>query len=163
MPCSRLVGALMIDWPSSLRWLHPEAVARSPAGPSALLPEHLGLQALGLFLQDRGDRIVDRGGDDADTERHDQRRRDELPGRHAGGARTTSSSRRDRPRKQDIAPISTQNGRMRSVDLRHAKQRNLRDEQRGDFGTSPGAPHHLDVVDQGHQREDAKQHRDQRA
>ncbi len=28
---------------------------------------------------------------------------------------TTSSSRRDRPRKHDIAPISTQNGRIRSA------------------------------------------------
>ena len=27
---------------------------------------------------------------------------------------TTSSSRRDKPRKQDIAPIRTQNGRIRS-------------------------------------------------
>jgi len=66
---------LRIDWLCSLRWViqKPLTVA---CRPDWLLPLELSLETLGFFLQGRGDRIVDRGGEHADRERHENRRRD---------------------------------------------------------------------------------------
>ena len=75
---------------------------------------------------------------------------------------TTSSSRRDRPRKHDIAPISTQNGRIRSAICGTRNSEIFATSRAETFGTSRHAPHLLDVVEQDDQREHAQQHRDQR-
>ena len=75
---------------------------------------------------------------------------------------TTSSSRRDRPRKHDIAPISTQNGRIRSPICGTRNSEIFATSQRGYLWNVADAPHLLDVVEQDDQREHAQQHRDQR-
>ena len=49
---------------------------------------------------------------------------------------TTSSSRRDRPRKHDIAPISTQNGRIRSAICGTRNSEILATSSAETFGTS---------------------------
>ena len=49
---------------------------------------------------------------------------------------TTSSSRRDKPRKQDMAPISTQNGRMRSAICGTRNSEILATVRAETFGTS---------------------------
>ena len=92
---------------------------------------NLGLQALGLFLQDGGDRIVNGGGDDADAERDHDGRRGELPSRHARRARHHEL---EPPRQAEKARHRADQHAERQDplgDLRHAKQRNLGDEQRG--------------------------------
>jgi len=100
---------------------------------------------------------------DADAERDHDGRRGELTKRtFPPHETTTSSSRRDRPRKQDIAPISTQNGRIRSPICGTRKQRNLCDQQRGYLWIVAEPPHLLDVVEQDDQCEDAQQHGNQR-
>ena len=141
---------------------HPEAVhGRLQA--LGVVAGDLRLQALGLLLQDGGDRIVNGGGNDADAR---ARRRSagamncqaDIP----AARETTSSSRRDRPRKQDIAPISTQNGRIRSPICGTRNSEILATSNAETFGIVADAPHLLDVVEQDDQREDAQQHRHQR-
>ena len=75
---------------------------------------------------------------------------------------TTSSSRRDRPRKQDIAPISTQNGRIRSPICGTRNSEIFATSNADTFGIVADAPHLLDVVEQDDQCEDAQQHGNQR-
>ena len=140
---------------------HPEAVhGRLQA--LGVVAGDLRLQALGLFLQDGGDRIVNGGGDDADAKRDHDGRRGELPGRHSGRARHHQF---EPPRQAEKTGHRADQHAERQnplADLRHAKQRNLRDQQRRDVRNVADAPHLLDVVEQDDQREDAEQHRDQR-
>ena len=119
-------------------------------------------EPLGFLLKRRGDRIVDRGGDDADAERHEHGRSDELPCRHARGARDDEL---EPPRQAEIARHRADQRAERQHalgDLRHAEQGRLRHLQRGDVRRVGEPAHHLDVVEQDHQREHAGQHRDQR-
>src|SRR5271169_1262088 len=57
-----------------------------PAAPQCarFVAEQNGFVTLRLFLHDRRKRIVDGGGENAEQEGHDRRRRNELPGRYAG-------------------------------------------------------------------------------
>ena len=139
----------------------PDAVAGRP-GASERAAGDLRLHALGLFVQHRGDRVVDGGRKCADGERRDQRRRDELPGRHAGGARDHEL---EPPRQAEEARHRADQDAERQDalgDLRHAIERRLGDQQRGRVRHVGEPPHHLEVVDQDDQREHAGKHRDQR-
>ncbi len=123
---------------------------------------NLGLEPLGFLLKHRGDRIVDRGRDNADAERHEQRGRDELPGRHASRA---GDHEFEPPRQAEIAGHRADQRAERQDalgDLRNAEQRGLGDLDGRDVRRIRQPTHHLDVVDQDDQREHAEQHRDQR-
>ena len=62
-----------------------------------------------------------------------------------------------------MAPIRTQNGRMRSAICGTRNSEILATSSADTFGTSAGAAHQLDVVDQHDQRENADEHHQHRA
>ena len=72
---------------------------------------------------------------------------------------TTSSIRRDRLKKQAIAPISTLNGNSRSMiwGTRHSDISTS--IEAGRIGRVGGPPHQVDVVDEQDQNENADEHR----
>ena len=96
------------------------------------------------------------------SERARERRRDELPGRNAGGARHHEF---EPPRQREIAGHGADQDAERHQlfeQLRHAEQRGLRDRDRGGRRQARGLADHLDVVDQHEQHEDAGEHADRR-
>ena len=99
---------------------------------------------------------------DAEHDRACQRRRDELPGGHAGGARDHQF---EPPRQREIAGHRADQDAERHQlfeQLRHAEQRRLRDRDRGRRHQARGLADHLDVVDQHQQHENARKHADRR-
>ena len=76
---------------------------------------------------------------------------------------TTSSSRRDR--FEVARHRADQHAERHDAlgDLRHAVERGLGHQQRRDIRDVAGAPHHLDIVEQRDQRENADEHQQHRA
>ena len=115
-----------------------------------------------MFAQIGGHRIVGGGGEDAEHDRARQRRRDELPGRNAGGARDHEFQP---PRQREIAGHRADQDAERHhllEQLRHAKQRCFRDHDRGCRHQPRCLPDHFDVVDQHQKHEDAGEHAERR-
>ena len=100
---------------------------------------------------------------DAEHERDEERGRDELPGRDAGGARhhelqaarqiQIAEHRRDQDRERQDA----------FGDEGHAIERDLGDQERRDILEIAGATQHLDEVDHRDHRERAREHGENRA
>ena len=137
--------------------VEPEAggVLDAAAGRGA---EQLRLHPLGEFAQVGGHRIVGGGRHDAEHDRACQRRRDELPGGNAGGARDHEF---EPPRQREVAGHRADQDAERHQlfeQLRHAEQRRLRDHDRGCRNQARGLAHHFDVIDQHQQHEDAGKH-----
>ena len=153
----------MIDWPLSLRWRHPESVhgrlQAARCSPEISASRRLELSPAGPRRSD----CRPWWRTTPTRKRDDDGRRDELPGRHAGRARHHEF---EPPRQAEIAGHRADQHAERQDalrDLRHAVQRDLGDQQRGDVRRRrPMRRIMLDVVEQDDQREDAEQHRDQR-
>ena len=113
-------------------------------------------------MHHRGERIVNRGRDDAEQERSDHRRRDELPGGHAGRSRDDQF---EPARQREIARHrADQHGKRHNAlgELGDAKQGNFRKNERGCFRPIRAAAQQLDIVDHAGERDHAEERADDR-